>query len=468
MMHQHTARSLLACVLIAAASAINSQAQLASDMIDSPLKLDIASQQTVGKSTTTLLRSPDISRADIEFTGVVLQGFSYSEGLTAQFRVVRQDGTATAWIPMYLVRSASDDGSFLAGYPGAVVRSGSVEVLLATTDGRAPDIIAAGVFDKRLDDVDTRSERTARKSGVGRDSPDAVANVIPPDLITRADWNAGPFIGNPVPLSSSNYTNMTFHHAAGFTATTYAEGIAQVKAIQDFHQNGRGWSDIGYQFVVDRGGRVYQGRPFLDGSTTLNEIPALSLGAHVGGFNTGNIGICLLGCYHPPEGANCVDQVTVESLDTYITMFAFLGEAYNIPISDNSLKGHRDFSSTSCPGDNAYALLPTIRQQAIQAQQFGNEVPDVSTLEQNAPNPFSTTTTIRYYLYEEGVADLRVYDVNGREVAVLVDDFREANRWYQTTFDATGLASGMYYYRLRIEGFSGEVLNQSKPMVHVR
>ena len=123
-MHQHTARSLLACVLIAAASAINSQAQLASDMIDSPLKLDIASQQTVGKSTTTLLRSPDISRADIEFTGVVLQGFSYSEGLTAQVRVVRQDGTATAWIPMYLVRSASDDGSFLAGYPGAVVRSG--------------------------------------------------------------------------------------------------------------------------------------------------------------------------------------------------------------------------------------------------------------------------------------------------------------------------------------------------------
>lgn len=434
---------------------------MALDMAHEAVSVVVADEMRVGKrfagewQSTTPLR---------EYDGVVVQGFSDLEGLTGFVRF--SDGTVWSdWHDLYIVRSVADD-AFLAGYYGeARLRDARIEFHFEGDGSTAPVLIAAGVFDTRLDaDRQGRVEDLPppiRKHG-------AVQDVIPPPLVTRAEWNAADFIGTPVPLSSSAYTNMTFHHAAGFRATTLEEGLAQVKAIQDFHQNGRGWSDIGYQFVVDRGGNVYQGRPFLDGSTTLEEIPELSLGAHVGGFNTGNIGICLLGCYHPPEGSNCQDQITDEALESYVTMFAYFGEAYDIPINDQSLGGHRDFSQTACPGDSNYALLPDIRQQAIDVQQVGPDRPEGFAIAPNAPNPFSGETTVRYYLQQDGVVNVTVYNLAGQEVAYLVDEFQEGSRWYRTTFDATGLSSGMYFYQVRVEGFAGEIFSGSQTLVHVR
>lgn len=460
----------LAVVILSCSSISAVHAQLASDLIHANVDLSVATVERSGKVATTIFQSgigKTAAAPAIEYTGVIVQGYSEAEEITARWRYLSEDGTASEWIDLYVVQSATD-GGFLAGYPGPDVRTEPLQLWIETSDATSPYIVVAGVFDSRLDADKNAQEPEAVKKFEGAS---AIPTVTPPPLITRSDWGAGPFVsGSPSPLApSGTYTNITFHHAAGFTATTREEGIVQVRAIQEFHQNGRGWSDIGYQFVIDRGGNVYQGRPFMDSSTTLEEIPRLALGAHVGGANTGNIGICMLGCYHPPEVAyTCTDQATSASLDSYVSMFAFLGQAYEIPINGNTVKGHRDFSSTSCPGDNNYALLPTLREQALQAQQFGNEVPEESVLSQNAPNPFETTTTIRYFLKEEGVVDLRIYDVNGREVAVLENGFKSADRWYQATFDATDLANGVYLSRIRVEGFAGEAFVQTGVLLHVR
>src|SRR4029453_7682350 len=64
---------------------------------------------------------------------------------------------------------------------------------------------------------------------------------------------------------------------------------AIVKGIQLFHVQGNGWNDIGYNFLVDRFGTIYEGR---DGGIDRNVI-----GAHALGFNTGSVGIALLGTY---------------------------------------------------------------------------------------------------------------------------------------------------------------------------
>ena len=160
-------------------------------------------------------------------------------------------------------------------------------------------------------------------------------------LIPRAAWGAESFRGTPIPLNRPDYVNITFHHTAGFGALTLEEGLQQVKNIQDFHQNGRGWSDIGYQFVMDRSGRLYQGRPFLNNGVPFEEGPPLAQGAHVGGHNTGNIGVSVLGCYHPPEGSSCRDQMTPAALDSLLTMFAYLVERYGAP--PENIMGHRDF-----------------------------------------------------------------------------------------------------------------------------
>jgi hypothetical protein len=72
-------------------------------------------------------------------------------------------------------------------------------------------------------------------------------------------------------------------------------------------------------------------------------------------------------------------------------------------------------------------------------------------LEQNYPNPFNPTTTIRYSLKETGKVSVRVYDVMGREVKVLVDGVQGAGE-YAVVVDATGLSSGVYVYQLRAGG----------------
>jgi hypothetical protein len=72
-------------------------------------------------------------------------------------------------------------------------------------------------------------------------------------------------------------------------------------------------------------------------------------------------------------------------------------------------------------------------------------------LEQNYPNPFNPTTTIRYSLKETGKVSVRVYDVMGREVKVLVDGVQGAGE-YSVVMDATGLSSGVYVYQLRAGG----------------
>jgi len=81
-------------------------------------------------------------------------------------------------------------------------------------------------------------------------------------------------------------------------------------------------------------------------------------------------------------------------------------------------------------------------------------VPAEYSLEQNYPNPFNPTTTIRFSIVEPQFTTLNVYDVLGREVAVLVHEWK-APGTYQVVFDGTGLASGVYYYRLQIQDERG-------------
>jgi hypothetical protein len=81
-------------------------------------------------------------------------------------------------------------------------------------------------------------------------------------------------------------------------------------------------------------------------------------------------------------------------------------------------------------------------------------LPAEFSLEQNYPNPFNPSTTIMYQLPRSSMVRLSVYDVLGREVAVLVDERKNAGS-YEVKFDAVGLASGVYLYRLQAGEYVG-------------
>ena len=395
--------------------------------------------------------------ADAPFTGIAVEGESDGP-VDVAVRFTDAAGW-TDWLPLYTVHSATGNG-FVAAYRGEIVRTGPFEVRLSTSQARLTD---AGTFDAR------RDVQAEAPSGLpffsGKGGP---AAVPAPFLRTRADWNAAPFRGRPEPLAPQGFTRMTFHHAAGFGAYTEAEALAQVKAIQDFHQNGRGWSDIGYQFVMDQTGRVYQGRPFLDGATALAAVPRLALGAHVGGANTGNIGVCVLGCYHPPEGGACTDVLSPAARDSLVALFAFLSEAYGPP--PTTLLGHRDQSSTSCPGDNNYALLPALRLEIAEARARGTTpLPEGYTLGAATPQPARGAVTARYFLPADGLVHVTLYDALGREVARPIGGLYErGGQWHTARIDASGLAAGVYFYRLRVEGFRGTDHVSTRTLVVVR
>ncbi|MBS4035765.1 MAG: exo-alpha-sialidase [Ignavibacterium sp.] len=89
-------------------------------------------------------------------------------------------------------------------------------------------------------------------------------------------------------------------------------------------------------------------------------------------------------------------------------------------------------------------------------------VVDNYELFQNFPNPFNPSTTIRFDLPEDGIVTIELFDILGQKVRTLLSEFKSANR-YDLTFNATGLASGVYIYRMRINEFIA-----SKKMVYLR
>ena len=497
-----------------------------------------------------------------EATGFVVQGTTPDRNLTGWVRF--ENGP---WRTLRVVFSATGD-TFFAGFHGDdVFTAGRFEIRFETR--AAVRLAAAGVFDNRKDaDREEAVERHEGERGnQGEAPPEETGEVrlqksgiiIPPFMYDRKAWNADPFRGNPVALARPDYRNMAFHHAAGFWATTHEEGLEQLKAIQDLHQNIRGWSDIGYHFVLDQSGRLYQGRPFLQGDASLDSVPALALGAHVGGHNTGNIGVCMLGCYHPPYIARCIDTLSPPTFDSLAVTFSFLSENYGV--SPDNLRGHGQFpgAATSCPGENNLAIFDDLverirnllvtgnaplgraalaarsdedgvvhlfwefldtrdiagyriervegqtsviifegdqlqpgdftdggatwsgqisyrlygrsssgREQLLATVAATLERPERHVLTENYPEPFLHTTTIRYYLPQDGIVHLTVFDALGRSVANLAEGAAEDEGWHHIPFDATRLPSGTYFYRLRIEGFSGTTYDQTHSLVRIR
>ncbi len=98
-------------------------------------------------------------------------------------------------------------------------------------------------------------------------------------------------------------------------------------------------------------------------------------------------------------------------------------------------------------------ILTTKFDEVMPVEDNTYEVPSAYQLYQNYPNPFNPSTKIKYSLPEEGFVKLAVYNMLGEEVAVLVNAQQKAGR-YEVNFNATGLSSGVYVYRIEAANFT--------------
>jgi hypothetical protein len=200
-------------------------------------------------------------------------------------------------------------------------------------------------------------------------TPSAVPATGQPAIVPRAGWNADESIRRAPPAYAPAIRLAIIHHTAGQNDYTRAQAPAIVKGIELFHVKGNGWNDIGYNFLVDRFGTVYEGRY---GGVDRNVI-----GAHALGFNTGSVGIALLGTYgsaRPSAAAlDAIARIVSWKLDlahvdptSFLTFISGGSERYpsGVPVLLNAVSGHRDTGLTECPGDALYAKLGAIAATA--------------------------------------------------------------------------------------------------------
>jgi N-acetylmuramoyl-L-alanine amidase len=186
-----------------------------------------------------------------------------------------------------------------------------------------------------------------------------------PAIITRAGWGADEEIRRSPPRFADALRVAIVHHTV--SANTYGpdESAAIVRGIERYHVIGNGWNDIGYNFLVDRYGQIFEGRY---GGVDRNVI-----GAHTLGFNTGSVGVALIGTFTkapvPVAAKTALEQLLAWRLDvahldslapTSLVSGGNSRFSAGTVVTARGISGHRDFYPTECPGAALYPLLPAI------------------------------------------------------------------------------------------------------------
>jgi len=282
-------------------------------------------------------------------------GASWTGRATDQARVrVRRGGTWGPWTAL----EADGDDSPDPGSPEA--RGGRIvtrPLWIGSADGyelQAPSG-ATQVHLVRQSGPKVRVRRGAQ----------AQAAAAPP-IADRGAWGARAPRG---PNAVASSLKMAFvHHTTGPNNYSAGEVPRMLRAMQAYHMDANGWDDIGYNFLVDRFGRLWEGRA---GSRQR------AIGAHTMGFNTASTGVAVLGTYTrtapSPAAVDGVARVVGWMLGSNgvdpagrATMRSAGSDKYRAgrTVQFPAVSGHRDGGSTACPGQRLYDQLPEIRNRA--------------------------------------------------------------------------------------------------------
>ena len=206
---------------------------------------------------------------------------------------------------------------------------------------------------------------TTSGARVSRPAARTPASAAQPEIVSRFGWQANEKIVRAKPQIAASIKVAIVHHTVNANSYTRAQAPALVRGIETYHVKGNGWNDIGYNFVIDRFGTVYEGR---GGGIDKNVI-----GAHSLGFNTGSVGVSLLGTYSRAAPTQAQQDALVKLLAwrldvAHLDPLSFqrvtsLGNSRfraGSPVNLRAISGHRDTYFTDCPGANLYGKLPAI------------------------------------------------------------------------------------------------------------
>lgn len=203
-----------------------------------------------------------------------------------------------------------------------------------------------------IDDSRRRSEIRAPEvpaDAFAEPSWKALVRAAPPAaeiaVERRSRWNARAIRSNKDPMAP--ITRITVHHTGvPFDGTDYGATAAGIRSIQRQHQDGNGWADIGYHFIVDRAGRVWEGRS-LEWQ-----------GAHAGNpsLNRGNIGVAVLGHFDRQHLTPAQREALVRLLDDLRSRYG---------IQRSQVLAHGELKATACPGSALRHLVDDYKSRSL-------------------------------------------------------------------------------------------------------
>ena len=316
------------------------QASVVGSSLPAGLKLVLVPSQPQGEE---VLDSGDVSTTDATPTPVVEE--------------------AAAWQPGPGRDEVSGDISGPAALSAPELTTASTTSAVSTTTALSESTVPAAV------------PATVPVSVPAAAPAGTTANGLPVPVTTRAEWGANPSYMSWDP-DYEDAGHVVVHHTAGTNNYSAGQSASIVRGIYYYHAVTLDWGDIGYNFLIDKYGTVFEGR---SGSLAA---PAgrMSVGAHARGVNTGTMGLSMMGDYSSvsPSDAQLssvgkmagwfLRRAGITDANGWAGLNVWTTERYQAgsTISMPRILGHRDVGYTSCPGNVGYSKLGTIRTIAQQ------------------------------------------------------------------------------------------------------
>ena len=308
-----------------------------------------------GGATAAGWRTTPVRRAPRRFDMLGLR-WATGDSLRAEVRVRRRGSAWSDWLELHATGGHAPDTGAPAGTEPA--HTGAADFFQLRLHGRARGLRVRFV----------RAQPTARVAR--RLSGRAGASQATPAIIPREAWGAAAV----PPRVSPSYgaVQLAFvHHTAGGNDYGPEDSAGIVLGIARYHRDSNGWNDIGYNFLVDKYGQVFEGR--------AGGIDQPVIGAQAQGYNAASTGIACLGDFsaiaQSPAAMEALARLLAWKLGVHgvpvegqVTVTSAGGPTNRYkagtPVTHERISGHRDGNNTSCPGQVLYEQLPALRARA--------------------------------------------------------------------------------------------------------
>ena len=244
---------------------------------------------------------------------------------------------------------------------------------------------------------------------------------------------------------------------------------AQIRSIYYYHSVTQGWGDIGYNFLIDKFGTIYEGRysrDYAGANPTGDDATGRGVtGAHTGGWNSGTVGVALLGTLTTHDATPAAREAlkrllaweaSRNGIDPEATE-PFVNPVSGATITSPNIAGHRDYAATACPGDTFYPTLPAIRRDGCPDRGQHTRTRHHTTLPAHAltADPGRTQVTLTWN------APIETDDVNNYQVwrsSSATTGYAQVGTPTGTTFTVGSLSRRTtYYFRVRAVDTSGNI-----------